>query len=58
MQELVADPRQLDEREIIRIIGEAFEKREQLRQQLRQTIPNVKQQIIVRLQEILAIPVT
>jgi colanic acid/amylovoran biosynthesis protein len=58
MQELVADPRQLDEREIIRVIGEAFEKREQLRQQLRQTIPNVKQQIIVRLQEILAIPVT
>jgi len=58
MQELVADPRQLDEREIIRIVGEAFEKREQLRQQLRQTIPNVKQQIIVRLQEILAIPVT
>lgn len=58
LQELIADPRQLQEREIIRIVGEAFEKREQFREQLQAAVPKVKRQIVEHLREILAPPVS
>jgi colanic acid/amylovoran biosynthesis protein len=54
--QLVADPRQLEDREIIQIVGVAFEERKQLRHQLQETMPQIKNQIAEKLRRILTLP--
>jgi polysaccharide pyruvyl transferase WcaK-like protein len=43
---LVADPRTMGEEQILNAIGEAFDRRAALRQQLEETIPGVKQAVL------------
>ena len=43
---LVADPRKMDEDEILNVVDHAFERRETTRQQLEHKIPEVKQRVL------------
>jgi colanic acid/amylovoran biosynthesis protein len=49
MTEAVADPRKLDENQILQIIGEAFDRRESLRRHLLTVIPEVQTKAIATL---------
>lgn len=46
VESLVADPHKLDNNEIIKIIEEAYEQRALLHEQLRKTIPHVKETVL------------
>ena len=56
LERLVADPRELDESQILGVIEEAFENRRELRRQLLETMPRVKREIEDRLQKLLSLP--
>ena len=56
LEQLVADPRELDEPRILRIIEEALENRQQLRQHLIDTMPGVKREIEDQIQKLLTSP--
>lgn len=43
---IVADPRKMGEKEILRIVEQAFDARAQVREQLTQTMPHVKQTVL------------
>ena len=49
MTEAVADPRKLDENQILKIIGEAFDRRETSRRHLLTVIPEVQTKAIATL---------
>ncbi|HUY14109.1 MAG TPA: polysaccharide pyruvyl transferase family protein [Terriglobia bacterium] len=46
MKALVADPRRQDQAAVLRLIGEAFDKRDELREELQRIIPGVKQTVL------------
>jgi polysaccharide pyruvyl transferase WcaK-like protein len=43
---IVADLRKVGEEDILRIVGETFDARDRIREQLRQTIPHVKETVL------------
>jgi colanic acid/amylovoran biosynthesis protein WcaK/AmsJ len=49
MTEAVADPRKLDENQILQIIGEAFDRRESSRRHLLTVIPEVQTKAVATL---------
>jgi colanic acid/amylovoran biosynthesis protein len=46
VEDLVADPRQIEKAEILRMINESYERRTEIRRHLEITIPNVKEKVL------------
>lgn len=54
--ELVADPRKLEKEEILKVIGDAFEHKDRLREHLGKTMPRVKETVLSLFDEIAPLP--